>query len=85
MFAGACVGMPVGLVLFVMGSANQLRLAVGVVVILAGLLLARGFTLDHASRRDEFVLGAQGERFRRLVLGLMFASGLSAVIAAATH
>ena len=57
-FAGACVGMPVGLVLFVMGSANQLRLAVGVVVILAGLLLARGFTLDHASRRDEFVLGA---------------------------
>jgi len=168
-FVGACVGMPVGLVLFVMGSANQLRLAVGVVVILAGLLLARGFTLDHASRRDEFVLGAvsgvlntsvstngppvvfllqargyephvfrgtisrvfvysnvvsltlfliagkvrhdaavaaaaavpvvllmqwmgarvaphvQGERFRRLVLGLMFASGLSAVIAAATH
>ena len=168
-FAGACVGMPVGLVLFVLGSANQMRLAVGVVVILAGLLLARGFTLDHASRRDEFVLGAvsgvlntsvstngppvvfllqargyephvfrgtisrvfvysnvvsltlfvvagkvrhdaavaaaasvpvmllmqwmgarvashvQGERFRRLVLGLMFASGLSAIVAAATH
>ena len=168
-FAGACVGMPLGLVVFVIGTANQLRLAVGVVVIIAAILLVRGVTLDHASRRDEFVLGAvsgvlntsvstngpplvflfqargyephvfrgtisrvfvysnavslsmfvvagkvrhdaalaalvsvpvvlvtqwlgsrvapavRGERFRRLVLGLMFASGASAIVAAATH
>jgi len=168
-FIGACVGMPFGLVIFVLGSANQLRLVVGIVVIIAGALLARGLTLDHASRRDEFVLGAvsgvlntsvstngpplvflfqargyepsvfrgtisrvfvysnivslalfvgagkvrhdaaiaalvsvpvvlvlqwmgarvaphvHGERFRRLVLGLMFASGVSAIVAAATH
>ncbi len=168
-FAGACVGMPVGLVLFVLGTANQLRLAVGVVVIVAGIMLARGFTLDHASRRDELLLGAvsgvlntsvstngpplvflfqargyephvfrgtisrvfvysnivslalfvaagkvrheaalaaaasvpavllmqwaggrvsphvRGDMFRRLVLGLMFASGVSAIVAAATH
>ena len=168
-FLGACAGMPIGLVIFLTGSANQLRLAVGVVVIVAGVLLARGFALDHASRRDEFVLGAvsgvlntsvstngppivflfqargyapeafrgtisrvfvysnvvslalfisagrvrheaalaalasvpvvlimqwlgsvaaphvHGERFRKLVLGLMFASGVSAIVAAAAH
>jgi len=163
-FLGACAGMPIGLVIFLTGSANQLRLAVGVVVIVAGVLLARGFALDHAARRDavsgvlntsvstngppivflfqargyapeafrgtisrvfvysnvvslalfisagrvrhEAALAAlasvpvvlimqwlgsvaaphvHGERFTQLVLGLMFASGVSAIVAAAAH
>ena len=168
-FVAACAGMPVGLAVFVLGTASQLRLVLGVVVVFAAVLLARGFTLGHASRRDEFVLGAvsgvlntsistngpplvfllqargyeppafrgtisrvfiysnvvslalfvaagkvrhdaavaatvsvpavlvmqwagsrvarhfHGDRFRRLVLVLMFASGASAIIAAATH
>lgn len=168
-FVAACAGMPVGLVFFVLGTAGQLRLVLGIVVIIAAVLLARGFTLTGTSRRDEFVFGAvsgvlntsistngpplvfllqargyapaqfrgtisrvfiysnvvslalfvsagkvhhdaamaaviavpavlvmqqagarmarhfHGERFRRLVLTLMFASGASAVLAAFTH
>jgi len=58
LFAGACLGMPLGLAVFVFVSDSVLRATVGAVVIVAASLLGRGLTLPHASRRDEFLLGA---------------------------
>lgn len=169
LFAGACVGMPFGLMVYVAVPANGLRLVLGVVVIVAAFILSRGFTLQHGNTMAEYVVGAisgvlntsvstngpplvfllqargydphtfrgtitrvflysnlvsvsmfvaagkvhrtpamvalsaipvvlvmqwlgaraqqhvKGDRFRALVLGLMFASGISAIIAGLTH
>lgn len=54
----ATAGMPAGLVVFVTVPADGLRVLLGTVVLVAAWVLARGFTLDHSSVRDEWLLGA---------------------------
>lgn len=52
------VGMPVGLVAFVLLPASVLRLVLGVVVIAATVVLSRGFELRHDSPVYDWSLGA---------------------------
>lgn len=58
LFLGACVGMPLGLIVYVKVPPNGLRLVLGVIVIAAAFTLSRGFTLAHGDERAEFVVGA---------------------------
>lgn len=53
----AYVGMPAGLVIFVIVSESMLRLVLGVVVVSATLLLARGFTLHDDTTSMEWAMG----------------------------
>lgn len=53
----AYLGMPVGLVIFVVVSESVLRAVLGVVVILATVSLARGFTLRDDSTILDWILG----------------------------
>lgn len=53
----AYLGMPVGLFAFVIVSESAMRLILGVVVLLATLVLARGFTFTGRSRLIEWLMG----------------------------
>lgn len=53
----AYLGMPVGLVIFVVVSESILRIVLGIVVISATLLLARGFTLREDTRTVDWLMG----------------------------
>lgn len=57
LFLSACVGMPFGLVVFLFVPEKGLRVVLGVVVVFAAVLLARGFVLAHASRGAELGFG----------------------------
>lgn len=57
LFLSACAGMPLGLVVFVYVPEKGLRAVLGVVVVLAAFVLARGFTLQGASRATDYGLG----------------------------
>lgn len=57
LFVAACAGMPFGLAVFVLVPEHVLRAVLGVTVVAAALVLARGFTLGHASRGADFGLG----------------------------
>lgn len=57
LFVAACAGMPFGLAVFVLVPEHVLRAVLGVTVVAAALVLARGFTLGHASRRADLGLG----------------------------
>lgn len=54
----ALVGMPAGLVVFLMVDENTLRVFVGSVVLVAALLLMRGFAISAESTRADWWLGA---------------------------
>ncbi|MFM8625537.1 MAG: sulfite exporter TauE/SafE family protein [Actinomycetota bacterium] len=56
--AAAFLGMPIGSVLFLVVSADTLRLLVGIAVLAAAVLLVRGFRLDAPSGRLDWVMGA---------------------------
>ena len=51
------LGMPLGLVVFVLVSDSALRITLGVVVILAAIVLSRGFTLHDDSHHFDWLLG----------------------------
>ena len=51
------IGMPFGLLVFVFVSDSVLRLTLGVVVVLAAVVLSRGFTLKDGSHYFDWVLG----------------------------
>lgn len=51
------LGMPFGLAAFLVVSDTGLRLGLGVVVVVAAILLARGFSLDSASIRHDWSFG----------------------------
>jgi hypothetical protein len=51
------LGMPAGLALFVLVSDSVLRLTLGVVVILAAVVLSRGFSLRDDDFRSDWALG----------------------------
>jgi uncharacterized membrane protein YfcA len=53
----AYLGMPIGLVIFVVVSESVLRAVLGVVVISATVLLARGFTLKDDTRIIDWLMG----------------------------
>ena len=57
LFVSACAGMPLGLLVFVFVPEKGLRVVLGVVVVMAAVLLARGFRLVRSSRRTEVALG----------------------------
>ena len=57
LFLAACAGMPFGLVVFVFVPEKGLRAVLGVVVVLAAFVLARGFTLQKASMSVDLGLG----------------------------
>lgn len=57
LFLAACVGMPLGLCVFVFVPEKGLRTVLGVVVVAAALVLARGFRLEHTSRKADVALG----------------------------
>ncbi|MGA1361300.1 MAG: TSUP family transporter [Ilumatobacteraceae bacterium] len=57
LFVAACAGMPIGLAVFVLVPEHALRAVLGVTVVAAAAVLARGFTLGHASRRADLGLG----------------------------
>jgi hypothetical protein len=54
----AYIGMPIGLLAFVLVSETGLRFGVGVTVLLATFLLLRGFRLQESQRHYEWLLGA---------------------------
>lgn len=54
----AFVGMPAGLALFIVVDETFLRFFVGGVVLVAAVLLVRGFTISHASTRFDAAMGA---------------------------
>jgi uncharacterized membrane protein YfcA len=54
----AYAGMPLGLFAFVIVSESAMRLVLGIVVLLATLVLARGFTFTGQSRFVEWIMGA---------------------------
>lgn len=58
LFAGACLGMPFGFVVYVTVPANGLRLVLGAVVIAAAFALSRGLTLSRGNARTELAVGA---------------------------
>lgn len=51
------LGMPVGLAAFLVVSDTGLRLGLGVVVVVAAVLLARGFSFDAPSNRHDWSFG----------------------------
>ena len=53
----AYVGMPFGLFVFVAVSESALRFALGVVVLIATIVLARGFSFKGESRFMDFLMG----------------------------
>lgn len=53
----AYVGMPVGLIVFVVVSESAMRMTLGAVVILAAMSLARGFTLSEGGRATDWAMG----------------------------
>ena len=53
----AFVGMPVGAVLFLVVSAGTLRLLVGLAVLVAAVVLVRGFRLEQPSRGLDWAMG----------------------------
>lgn len=57
MSLAAYLGMPVGLFVFVVVSESALRVSLGVVVILATFMLARGFTFHGRSRPMDWSMG----------------------------
>ena len=57
LFLSACVGMPPGLAVFLFIPEKGLRLVLGVVVMLAAFVLARGFVLPRASKRTDMGIG----------------------------
>ena len=57
LFLSACVGMPLGLLVFIFVPEKGLRIVLGVVVVAAATLLARGFQLVESSRKTELGLG----------------------------
>ena len=57
LFFSACLGMPLGLLVFVFVPERGLRMVLGAVVVVAALLLARGFQLSASSRRTELAMG----------------------------
>lgn len=57
MSAAAYAGMPVGLLAFVVVSESTMRFVLGIVVVLATVVLARGFVARSASRPLDFLMG----------------------------
>ena len=57
LFLAACAGMPFGLVVFVFVPEKGLRAVLGVVVVVAAFVLARGFKMEGASRAADTGLG----------------------------
>lgn len=57
LFGAACAGMPLGLLVFVAVPERGLRIVLGVVVVGAAGVLARGFTLSRASLAADLSLG----------------------------
>ncbi len=57
MSISAYAGMPVGLIAFVFVSESTLRLVLGVVVVSATIVLARGFVAKSHSRPLDFLMG----------------------------
>lgn len=57
LFLSACAGMPFGLAVFVFVPEHALRAVLGVTVVAAAVVLARGFTLGRASSRLDLGLG----------------------------
>ena len=57
LFLSACVGMPLGLLVFVLVPERVLRVVLGVTVVAAAFVLGRGFRMNGASRRAELALG----------------------------
>jgi uncharacterized membrane protein YfcA len=53
----AYIGMPFGLVVFIVVSESVLRFIVGIVVLVAALILMRGFSISHANRKLDWILG----------------------------
>ncbi len=51
------IGMPFGLMVFVLVSDSVLRITLGVVVILAAIVLSRGFVLKEGQHRFDWVMG----------------------------
>ena len=54
----AFAGMPFGLLVFLVVSDTFLRVFVGSVVLVAGVMLVRGFLIPHASTRYDWLMGA---------------------------
>ena len=57
LFGAACAGMPLGLAVFVFVPERGLRVMLGVAVVAAATVLARGFEIKRASRNTEIALG----------------------------
>ena len=57
LFLGACIGMPIGLLVYTSVPANGLRLVLGTVVIVAAVALSRGFSLVRGDVRAEWAVG----------------------------
>lgn len=57
LFLGACAGMPFGLLVFLFVPERGLRVVLGVVVVGAAFVLARGFRLRTTSTRVDGALG----------------------------
>lgn len=57
MSIAAYIGMPVGLVAFVVVSESTMRFVLGIVVVVATVVLARGFVAQSQSRPLDFLMG----------------------------
>lgn len=53
----AYVGMPFGLLVFVVVSESVLRFIVGVVVLIAAVALMRGFSIAHTNKKYDWIMG----------------------------
>jgi len=53
----AYLGMPIGLLVFITVNSDVLRLALGIAVLVAAVLLARGFNLHHVGPHLDFGAG----------------------------
>ena len=53
----AYIGMPFGLLIFLVVSESVLRFIVGVVVLVAAFALMRGFSISHTNRKIDWIMG----------------------------
>ena len=53
----AYIGMPFGLVVFLVVSESVLRFIVGVVVLIAAVALMRGFSIAHTNKKIDWIMG----------------------------
>jgi uncharacterized membrane protein YfcA len=53
----AYIGMPFGLIVFLVVSESVLRFIVGVVVLIAAVALMRGFYISHTNKKIDWIMG----------------------------